>query len=219
MTGAPLPNGARVNLSDQNSDGVWTLVSSTVSAVTPANYSSSEDVIRALLRVWPNFRPLWITNTYRSPNGGLKSVSFHAIAHYDPRGQFDKRIITGLVLPSTKLYGIEWKQPIYLDDIVDGLSNYERKFILDPFAVRSGDARLRQRRVFPRYQPLTHGLVGQVQQHLDEVEADELAVREAAEKAKTDLADYARYAVKHDRPLSPKSSRTRYVLDEPKGVN
>lgn len=143
--------------SDQNALGVYQLVGSQFSAIAPADHPEREREVRRIIRtLGSGYRPLWVTNIWRSPNGGLVRRCHHILGHYEPNPKRARNLITGLILPTTKLYGLEWRNPIFVDDLLDGLTNDERELIGRP-SVRPNVRG--KRRVLPRYEPLDSRII------------------------------------------------------------
>jgi len=112
-----------------NELGVHVLLGGQVSCVPPAVVPSSESEVK---RIWrelnPRFVPLWITNDWRTPNGGTTRVHLFAVGAHVTSGECEKAPIHGLLLPTTPVYGRMPQLPIVVFDILDGLTNQERNF-------------------------------------------------------------------------------------------
>lgn len=112
--------------------GLYVKLSTSYSAIPPPQFGACEDTTRVILReLGDNFRPIWATSAYRSPNGGTVVTHLHVLGSYvpvtknrDPRKS--GQLIKGLLLPTVGSLGIDWKAPIYADDVLDGLSDDER---------------------------------------------------------------------------------------------
>lgn len=176
-----------------NELGVYVLAGSQFSAIPPADYPQHEEYVRAILEMGSAYRPLWVTNFWRSPNGGVLRRCHHVMGHYQPNPTNPRRLLSGLLLPSHNLYGIEWRNPIYADDMLDGLTDFER--------TRTG-------KVLPRYEALSGGVVNGIRYYLwkkrnkslEQQEIEENAALEQAEaKADEQLKREAIYRKQHDR--------------------
>jgi hypothetical protein len=129
--------------------GVYRLVGTHFSAVAPPDYPEHHEEVRLIIReLGERFRPLWVTNIWQAPHGDRELIRrcHHVLGQYDPAPTAQKRRIRNLLLPTVRLYGIEWRQPIYCDEVLDGLTNEERS---------AG-------KVLPRYQPLDYGVIAQL---------------------------------------------------------
>jgi hypothetical protein len=115
------------------------------------------------------------------------------MGHYDPNPTHKRRLIPGLVMPTVPRYGLHWENPIFEDDILDGLTDSQRV-----------------RGMVPKYQPLDMAVLdgirrtiwerNRVNKEHPEKQADAVAASasEATAKAYTDVADEMAYRRHHD---------------------
>lgn len=124
---------------DANELGVHTLLGGVVTCFPPAGVPDTSHFTRRIWRELDNtYVPLWVTNVWRSPNGGHVKVHHLAVGSYVPEGDDDRVGIKGLLMPRFPVHGRLPKNPIAIVDILDGLTDEERNF---------GE--------LPRWQPLT----------------------------------------------------------------
>ena len=125
-------------------------------AVPPPDYPACDDVTRRVLReLGDNFRPLYVVQHWQAPGtNGLVRICLHVLSSYipitkdkDPRKS--GTLARNVLLPTVGNCGIQWRAPIYNDDVLDGLTDDERM---------AG--------ALPRYEPLDMGLVDVFRRHL-----------------------------------------------------
>lgn len=160
-------------------------------------YPAPDSLIRHILEFDKDFRPLWVNQCWKSPNGGIVKTGHHMLARYVPHPRAARRVIKGLTLPTTKLFGVTYQPPILEALLLDGLSDEER-----------------DRGVLPNYVPFTGVLVENMRAmmwrrnniHPDDRAADmERREAEAEARAKKASDDRAMYAQKHDAHRFPKN--------------
>jgi hypothetical protein len=101
----------------------YTPVGSVVSGVPDPMYPAPEALIRRIrAEIDPHFVPLWVNKWWKSPNGSLVKTGYHMIARHVRNPHFRAPVIKGLLLPTTKSYGIRYENPILMALSMDGLS-------------------------------------------------------------------------------------------------
>jgi hypothetical protein len=126
-----------------NELGLYERVGAQITCVPDPVYSIPVHLLRQIHReIDPAFRPLWVNILWKSPNGGVVRTGHHLIARHVLHPIAGAPVIKGLLLPTTNLYGIEWRQPILIATVLDGLSDQERN-----------------RGVLPRYVPFDARIV------------------------------------------------------------
>lgn len=119
--------------------GVHTLIGGQVSCVPDALYPADAGLVaRIRQEIDPQFRPLWVTNFWRSPGGAVVRVGHHMVARYVPHPYLFAPTIRHLMLPTFPHYGIHWRTPIVEAYLLDGITDEER-----------------DRGMLPRYEPFS----------------------------------------------------------------
>jgi hypothetical protein len=180
-----------------NALGVYVPVGHSITGIPDAMYPAPDSLVRRILKFDPAFRPLWVNQWWKSPNGGIVKTGHHMLARFVPHPRSPKRVIKGLLLPSYKLYGVEFRPPILEALLLDGLSDEERN-----------------RGVLPKYVPYTGVLVENMREmmwrrnniHPDDRAKAMVEKPEAAENRHWEnvLAETS-YRMKHDAHRFPKN--------------
>lgn len=145
-------------------------------AVPPPDMPTCDEVTKRVRReLGDNFRPLYVVQHWRAPGtNGLVRVVLHVLGSYlpitkdrDPRKS--GALVHNLLLPTIGNCGIQWQAPIYNDDVLDGLTDDERK---------AG--------VLPRYEPLDMDLVDVFRCHLWKKRNKQRLSKEAQARADID---------------------------------
>lgn len=190
------PNASAADL------GQHVLLGCQFTAVPPPDYPAHDDVAKAILReIRDNFRPLWVNQLWRTPNSGIVKRSLHVTGTYIPitRDRDPRKsglLVKNLLMPTSSSLGIDWRAPIYIDDIMDGLTDDEKQV--------AG--------VLPRYTPLDWDVYAGMKRYLwqkrhapkpltPEQEAKAEADKAAAEDKSLERAQVERvkYLKRHDR--------------------
>lgn len=120
-------SGAFDGNASANDLGVHVRVGSSISAVPDPLYPVPTHLVRLVRReIDPHFVPLWANIWWKSPNGGLVKTGHHMLARHVRNPHHGAPVIKGLLLPSNRLHGIKYEQPILEANMLDGLTDEER---------------------------------------------------------------------------------------------
>jgi hypothetical protein len=169
----------------------YTPVGSVVSGVPDPMYPAPEALIRRIrAEIDPHFVPLWVNKWWKTENGSLVKTGYHMIARHVRNPHFRAPVIKGLLLPTTKTYGIRYEAPILMALSMDGLSDDESI---------AGQ--------LPRYEPFSNQTFNAMKKAMwlrnnksADQESDDLgnAVKEAEAKVWQSVSEEADYRHKND---------------------
>jgi hypothetical protein len=178
-----------------NALGVYVPVGHQITGIPDALYPAPDSLIRRILEFDKDFRPLWVNQWWKSPNGGIVKTGHHMLARYVPNPRSARRVIKGLVLPTVKTYGVYFKPPILEALLLDGLSQTER-----------------DNGALPRYVPFTSVLVENMRANMwrrnnlntdERVDAAERREEEETARKRKRNDDESNYRRRHDSHRFP----------------
>jgi len=109
-----------------NELGVYRWLTGWYQCWSPAGFPDPEGFVRAMNRLDPGFRLLWVTNVWLSPNEGTVKTTSYALGRYVRDPHASVTLAARMLLPTHSRYGVRYRNPIVVADIRDGLTNAER---------------------------------------------------------------------------------------------